>query len=42
MSEIFDSMLSAYPVRTSKDKRNAVHEEGQEELREGRVGILEG
>ena len=26
MSEIFDFMLSAYPMRTSDDKRNAVYE----------------
>lgn len=35
MSEIFDSMLSAYPVRTSDDKRNAVYEVMQQVILAG-------
>ena len=35
MSELFDSMLSAYPVRTSDDKRNAVYEVMQQVILAG-------
>ena len=35
MSEIFDSMLSAYQIRTSDDKRNAVYEVMQQVILAG-------